>query len=134
MNFCFYYPKNCENEVQKWMDFLKLERGLTTFPNIPGGETITLAWHDGKEIRFRRIGLRVGQLIIETFNPKTKKNHVHPLYPYVEYWDGEPEDKLIFENEDDTFKGMNIIEDDYGPDPEYQKYNEQIKEGIVPLL
>lgn len=131
MNFKYYYPKSNENEIQKWMDFLKLERGITTFPDIPGGESITLAWHKGKEIRFKRIGLRVGQLIIEQYDPKEKKNYVKPLYPYIEYWDGEPEDKLVFNEEDDVLKNMNIIEDDYEPDPEYQQY--EIEEGIVSL-
>ena len=126
MNFTFYYSKALEEEVRYWMNFLKYERGITTFPDIPAGELKTLAWHDNKEIRVKRIGRLVAQLVIEEFDPIEKRTILYPLYPYVRYWDGEPEDNLVLDQEaEEAFdKEQENLEKLFCP---------TIREGIVPL-
>ncbi|MBQ9313955.1 MAG: hypothetical protein IJ220_02980 [Clostridia bacterium] len=126
MNYSFYYPKTAEEEVRHWMDFLKQERGIKSFPDIPAGKVMTLAWHKGHEICFKRIGLGVGQLIIETYDPISKEASVRPLYPYIQYWTGEPEDKLVLDQEsENAFKNEQ---------EELEKlFRTNLQEGIVPF-
>lgn len=126
MNYSFYYSKSCENEVDYWMNFLKTKRGIKKFPDIPAGEVIGLAWHDGKVINFKRIGLRVGQLIIEKIGELGTVIESRPLLPYVMYFDGEPEDKLkLTEEAMETYKKeLEEIR---------QQFHADVREGIVPF-
>ena len=128
MNYDFYYPKTAEEEVRQWMDFLKCERGIQNFPNISTGDTQIIAWHDGQIVHFRRIGLSVGQLIIEKFDSKKRTSEFHPLYPYVRYWDGEPEDKLILDEE--TKDALREEQEEL----EKKFRLPVVQEGIVPLV
>ena len=126
MNYSFYYSKNCEEEIHFWMNFLKAKRGIRTFPDIPAGEVKTLAWHNGKEICFKRIGLRVGQLIIKTIGANGKVISSSSLCPYIMYQDGEPEDKLVLDEQ--TASAYNNEQD------EVRKcFFTNIREGIVPF-
>ena len=99
MNYSFYYSKYFEEEVNYWMNFLKVKSGIKRFPDIPAGEVKTLAWHNGKEICFKRIGMRVGQLIINDIGFDGKVVNSQSLYPYIMYLDGEPEDKLVLDEQ-----------------------------------
>ena len=126
MNFEFYHSKTPENEISYWMSFLKSQRGIKNFPDIPAGEVRTLAWHDGQEICFKRIGLRVGQLIIKRIGELGAVVKTRPLFPYVMYFDGEPEDKL---------KLVDEALETYNEEIEEirQQFHAGVREGIVPF-